>query len=51
MTDDWQESQRDEEVVQIKVTRANRAVFYRTPDKPPTLTTGHTGHGESHTRE
>jgi hypothetical protein len=40
MTDDWQESQRDEEVLQIKVTRANRAVFDRTPDRPQALTTG-----------
>jgi hypothetical protein len=37
MTDDWQESPRDEEVLQIAVTRANRAVFYRTPDADQTI--------------
>lgn len=46
MTDDWQESQRDEEVLQIKATTANRALFCRTPGRPQTPTAGH---GESRT--
>jgi hypothetical protein len=48
MTDDWQQSPRGEKALQIEVTRANRAVFYRTPGKPQTLATGH---GESRQKE